>query len=316
MTGRRPNERRRAAGAALALLLLAALAIAGCGGAAGADGRLKVVATTTQAADFARNVGGGRVEVQQLLAPNADPHEYEVRPGDVRALAGADLIVTSGGDVDAWMKDAISASGTNAPVLNLIDHVHNERRHGELDPHWWQDPHNAALAVAALRDALIRADKAHGAAYRSAATAYTSKLAALDSAVARCMGRIPARERKLVTTHDALGYYAQRYRVVVIGTVIPSLSTAGQASAGQTAQLIHTIRRAGVSAVFAESSVNPKVEQAIATEAGAHIGRPLWADTLGPKGSDGATYLSSIASNTRAMVDGFTNGTQTCKLPD
>jgi ABC-type Zn uptake system ZnuABC Zn-binding protein ZnuA len=287
----------------------------GCGGSAGASGRLKVVATTTQAADFARNVGAGRVDVQQILTPNADPHEYEVRPGDVRELAGADLVVTSGGDVDAWMKDAIAASGTSAPVINLIDHVHSEHRDGDLDPHWWQDPRNAELAVAAIRDALIRNDNADAAAYRSAAAAYTAKLAALDSAIARCMAAIPARERKLVTTHDALGYYAQRYGIQVTGTVIPSLSTAGQPSAGQTAQLIDTIRRAGVSVVFAESSVNPKVEHAIATEAGARIGRPLWADTLGPKGSDGATYLSSIASNTRAMVDGFTNGAKTCRLP-
>jgi ABC-type Zn uptake system ZnuABC Zn-binding protein ZnuA len=316
MAGTRPSERRGTASAAVALLLLAAVAIAGCGGSAGANGRLKVVATTTQAADFARNVGDGRVDVQQILAPNADPHEYEVRPGDVRSLAGADLVVTSGGDVDAWMKDAISASGTSAPVLNLIDHVHSEHRAGELDPHWWQDPRNAELAVAAIRDALIRADDAHAAAYRSAAAAYTAKLATLDSAIARCMAGIPARERKLVTTHDALGYYAQRYGIQVIGTVIPSLSTAGQPSAGQTAQLIHTIRSAGVSVVFAESSVNPKVEHAIATEAGAHIGRPLWADTLGPKGSDGATYVRSIASNTRAMVDGFTNGARTCQLPE
>jgi zinc/manganese transport system substrate-binding protein/manganese/iron transport system substrate-binding protein len=102
----------------------------------------------------------------------------------------------------------------------------------------------------------------------------------------------------------------------VIGTVIPSLSTAGQPSAGQTAQLIQTIRRAGVSAVFAESSVNPKVEQAIADQAGAHVGGALWADTLGPPGSSGATYLSSIAANTRTLVDGFTGGSQTCALPD
>lgn len=303
---------RRAAGA-----LLAVLAVAGCGDMerAATGGRPTVVATTTQAADLVRNVGGDRVDVQQLLAPNADPHDYEVRPHDVRALAGAGVVVRSGADVDDWLADAIDASGTHAPVLTLIDGVAQIRRAGRVDPHWWQDPRNAERAAGEIRDALAAADPAHAAAYRTAAAAYTRRIAALDAAVARCMDRVPAAERRLVTTHDALGYYARRYRIEVIGAVIPSLSTQGQASAGQIAALIRTIRRAGVSAVFAESSVNPKVERAIAAEAGARVGRPLWADSLGPRGSDGATYLRSIAANTRALVDGFTDGRVRCRLP-
>jgi ABC-type Zn uptake system ZnuABC Zn-binding protein ZnuA len=298
----------------------AALTAAGCGSSGSASsahgGRIVVVATTTQAADLARSVGGNRVQVAQLLAPNADPHEYEVRPDDVRGLADAGVVVRSGGDVDAWLEDAIRASGTDAPVLTLIDGVTQRRAGGEVDPHWWQDPRNAERAVAEIRDALIKADGSHAAAYRAAAASFTRRIAALDTAVADCLDRVPAAERKLVTTHDALGYYARRYGIDVIGAVIPSLSTQGQASAGQTAELIRTIRQAGVSAIFAESSVNPKVEQAIASQAGARIGRPLWADTLGPKGSDGATYLQSIASNTRALVDGFTDGRVSCRLPD
>ena len=116
----------------------------------------------------------------------------------------------------------------------------------------------------------------------------------------------------MVTSHDALGYYARRYGIDVIGAVIPSLSTEAQPSAGDTAKLIDTIRRTGVKAIFAESSVNPKVEAAIARETGAKIGAALWADTLGPRGSDGASYIQSIESNTRALVDGFTGGTARC----
>jgi ABC-type Zn uptake system ZnuABC Zn-binding protein ZnuA len=101
----------------------------------------------------------------------------------------------------------------------------------------------------------------------------------------------------------------------VVGTVIPSLSTQSQGSAGELAELVETIRREGVKVVFAESSVNSKVERAIADEAGAEIGSPLWADALGPEGSDGATYLESIASNTQAMVDGVTGGAVSCTLP-
>ena len=101
----------------------------------------------------------------------------------------------------------------------------------------------------------------------------------------------------------------------MIGAVIPSRSTLAQPSAGELAQLVQTIRDAGVKAIFAESSVNPKVEQAVADEAGARIGRPLWADSLGPRGSDGATYLSSVAANTRAIADGLSGGAVRCDLP-
>jgi len=305
---------------ALCTLVLLAVGVAisaGCSGsgAAAADGRPTVVATTTQVADLAREVGGPRVHVVGMLAPNADPHEHEVRPADVKALAGAALIVRSGGDVDAWLEDAIASAGSRAPTLTLIDHVAARRAKQGVDPHWWQDPRNGVRAVAALRTALTEAVPAGAAGFAGRAAALTRRLEALDSAVASCLDRIPARERKLVTTHDALGYYAARYGLRVVGAVIPSLSTQAQASAGDTAQLVDTIRREGVRAVFAESSVNAKVEQAIARETGARIGARLWADTLGPPGSSGATYLGSIAANTRAIADGLSGGAVHCRLP-
>jgi ABC-type Zn uptake system ZnuABC Zn-binding protein ZnuA len=308
----------RAAVLGLVAVALPAALAAGCGGsgaAASGDGRPIVVATTTQAADLAREVGGGRVRVVGVLPPNADPHDHEVRPDDVRALAGAALVVRSGGDVDAWLEDAIDSSGTDAPTVSLIDHVRTERRDGAVDPHWWQDPRNGIRAAGALRDALTRADAAARGAYARRARALIRRLAALDAAVAACLARIPPAQRKLVTTHDALGYYATRYGLEVVGAVIPSLSTQGQPSAGDTAALIATIRREHVRAVFAESSVNAKVERAIARETGARIGRPLWADTLGPAGSDGASYVESIASNTRAIADALSGGALRCRLP-
>jgi ABC-type Zn uptake system ZnuABC Zn-binding protein ZnuA len=295
----------------LALLaLLSLLVVAGCGDddSAATDDRPTVVATTTQVADFARNVAGDDARVVQILAPNADPHEYELRPQDVEAVAGADLVLRSGGDVDEWLGEAIEGSGTDAPVVQLSDDVELD---GE-DPHWWQDPRNAVIAVAAVDRALDRVDPARKAAYDRNAEAYQAKLRALDGAVARCIDEVPPARRKLVTTHDALGYYARRYGIDVIGTVIPSLSTEGQPSAGDTAKLIDTIRASGVKAIFAESSVNPKVEEAIANETGAKVGAALWADTLGPPGSDGATYVESIESNTKALVDGFSGGAARC----
>jgi ABC-type Zn uptake system ZnuABC Zn-binding protein ZnuA len=291
------------------LALFALLVVAGCGDdGAASDGRAVVVATTTQVADLARNVAGDDARVVQLLAPNADPHEYELRPHDITAVADADLVLRAGGDVDEWLGEAIDGSGTDAPVLTLSDAMPLE---GD-DPHWWQDPRNAEIAVAEINRGLDRVDPARTAAYDRNAAAYEAKLRALHRGVARCIDQVPPSRRKLVTTHDALGYYARRYGIEVIGTVIPSLSTEGQPSAGETAQLIGTIRAAGVKAIFAESSVNPKVEEAIANETGARVGAALWADTLGPPGSDGATYIGSIESNTTALVDGFTGGTARC----
>jgi zinc/manganese transport system substrate-binding protein len=299
----------------LILVLVAALAagLAACGeDDGGADpGRIPVVATTTQAADLARNVGGDRVEVQGLLAPNADPHEYEVRPQDVEAVADANVVVRSGGDVDEWLSEAIAGAGTDAPVVTLSDKVH---RIGS-DPHWWQDPRNAAIAAGEIRAALDAADPSHAAVYDRNAKRYTRELIRLDGWVASCIGKVPQSERRLVTTHDSLAYYARRYGIDVIGTVIPSLSTAGQPSAGETAELVRTIRATGVKAIFAESSVSPKVEEAIARETGATVGKPLWADSLGPRGSGGATYVQSLMWNTSAIVDGLTGGAVTCPVP-
>jgi ABC-type Zn uptake system ZnuABC Zn-binding protein ZnuA len=319
------------------LLALCAAGVVACGeddSRPGSSPGPSVVATTTQAADFVRNVVGDRAHVTQLLAANADPHGYELRPRDVEAIADADVVVRSGGDLDDWLTDAIEQSGAHAEVVTLIDsvatiegvHGHEgkaghdgEEEHGdeadETDPHWWQDPRNAVIAVGEIEKALAAADPGGAAVYRADAARYRSRLEALDRAVAECWAKVPARQRKLVTTHDALGYYAKRYGIEVVGTVIPSLSTQGQPSAGELADLVDTIRHEGVKVVFAESSVNSKVEQAIADEAGAEVGPPLWADALGPQGSDGATYVDSIVSNTKAVVGGVTGGAVHCELP-
>ena len=286
--------------------------LAACGEeTAGGSGSLRVVATTGQAADFVREVGGARVDVTGLLAPNADPHAFEIRPDDVKELSGAQLVVRSGGDLDEWLADAIESSGADAQVITLADHVDLI----EDDPHWWQDPRNAIAAVAALRDALIEADPGGTDAYRRGAAAYTARLRHLDGAVEACLDKVPVAERTLVTTHDALGYFARRYGIRVVGAVIPSRSTVAQPSAGEISELVETIRRERVRAVFAESSVRPDVEEAIARESGARVGKALWADTLGPAGSDGATYVDSIASNTAALVEGFSGGAVACR-PD
>ncbi len=145
--------------AALAVAVFLGAVAIGCGsdGRDGADGsRLTVIATTTQVGDLTRNVVGRRADVRQLLQPGSDPHDYEPRPSDARAVAEADVVVRSGGDVDGWLDDLIESAGGDAAVVTLIEHV---RKRGE-DPHWWQDPRNALRAVGPIRDALAKADPA------------------------------------------------------------------------------------------------------------------------------------------------------------
>ena len=287
------------------LLVLLPLAAAGCGGAAasGADGP-EIVATTTQLADMARNIAPD-AKVTGLLKPNTDPHEYEVRPDDVKALASADIVLRSGGEVDEWLDGALESAGVDEQ--DVVDAGAAAGLEGD-DPHWWQDPQKAERAAVAIGAALRRAGVPEDAA------AYVKRLQALDAGVRACIDRVPAAQRLLVTSHDALGYYARRYGIDVVGTVIPALTTAAQPSAGEVTQLVATIKRTGVKTIFAESSVNPKVEEAIARETGARIGKELWADSLGPEGSDGASYIASVESNTRALVDGFSGGAVDCRL--
>jgi ABC-type Zn uptake system ZnuABC Zn-binding protein ZnuA len=278
----------------LSVLFVAVAAVVLLSGSAGGDGA-PVVATTTQVADLARNVAGSRAPVGGILTPNTDPHGYEPRARDVKRLVGAKLVLRSGGEIDEWLDEARRSAGSEAPVITL-------GRHTDAEPHWWQDPRAAIAAVPRIEAALTRIDPAGRATYEANAARYLARLRALDRGIAACIATIPAAQRKLVTTHDALGAYAKRYGLKVIATVIPSRSTRGQASAGETAALVRTIKREHVPAVFAESSVRADVEQAIADEAGARVSPPLWADSLGPKGSDGATYLSSMAANTRTIV--------------
>ena len=305
---------------ALYLLLLAAAATAAvcCGDDDGGSrgGAISVVATTTQLADFARNVGGKRANVHQLLRANSDPHDFEPRPSDAKQLATARLVLESGGGLDGWLGDLIESAGGSARVVRVIDSVRTIRdRSGDTDPHWWHDPRNAVLAVNAIREALVDVDPGGRRRYVANARAYVAKLRRLDRGVAACMHEVPPRDRKLVTTHDALGYFAARYDVRIVGALLPSLSTQAQPSARDTERLVGQIRSERVKAIFPESALNPKLERSVYREAGARVGKALWADALGPAGSGGATYLEAMAANTEAMVDGMTGGAVSCRPP-
>ena len=299
-----------------------ALLLAGCAGSSGdGDGKLDVVATTTQLADFAREVGGPAVDVHQILRPNTDPHSYEPRPSDVVAAAEADLVLASGDGLDDWIDQVVSDGGGDAPVVDLgalvPDRLPGEEGGAEesrYDPHWWHDPRNAEAAVGAIERRLSTADPAQRRLFERRAGAYLARLRALDAGIARCMASIPAGRRKLVTDHDAFGYFARRYGIDVVGAVIPSQATEAQPSAKDLSDLAELIEREGVEAIFPESSLSSKVAEAIAAQTGASSSYELYGDTLGPPGSDGATYLTMEAANADAMARGFTGGRRECRL--
>jgi ABC-type Zn uptake system ZnuABC Zn-binding protein ZnuA/ABC-type Mn2+/Zn2+ transport system permease subunit len=299
-----------------AAMLLACGALAGCATTSGSPGdRPDVVATTTQLGDFARQVGGAGVSVHQVLQPNTDPHEYEPRPGDVLATAAADVVLESGDELDGWMGHVVDESGTDARVVDLgatapvtLPGTSEGDEASPTDPHWWHDPRNAEAAVRRIRDALVAADPARRAVYRRNAAAYLNRLRALDTGIRRCFAAIPASERLLVTDHDSFGYFARRYGIRVVGAVIPSQSTEGQASAGDVSDLADLVREEGVRAIFPESSVSSAVADALADQAGATSDLTLYGDTLGPAGSGAATYAAMERSNTEAMTAGFSGG--------
>jgi zinc/manganese transport system substrate-binding protein len=329
----------------LVLLAIAVvLAASGCGDSEGQDGSggggAAVVATTTIAGDLAASVGGERVEVETLVPPGADPHGHEPRPSDAVAIADAELVVKSGGDLDEWLDELIENAGGEATELTLLDsveaieggHAHEEDEahaeeeahaedephdgeepHGDdIDPHWWQDPRNTIRAVEAIRDALADADPDGRRTYASNARAYIADLRALDEQIERCMQLVPPGKRKLVTTHDSLGYFAERYDVEVIGSVIPSLSTQAQPSAKDVDALVEQIEDEGVEAIFPEAAVSQRLERAISRESGADVGEELWTDSLGDEGSGAETYVDAMRANANALAEGMSGGRVSC----
>jgi len=318
------------------------LLIAGCGGSSDSkstdESTIKAVATTTQVADFVREVGGDKVEVSQILQPNTDPHDYEPRPSDVEAFTDADLVFRSGGHLDEWVGQLVDDSGSTAEIVDLstdlpvelLGDEHEDEGHadeaghegsaeehagGEIDPHWWHDPTNAEAAVVTVAKALSDANPDDGNAFEAKAAKFSSAIGAVDDGFASCLAELPPEDRKMVTDHDAFGYLANHFDIEVVGTIIPALTTQAQPSAGELAELEDTIKAEGVKAVFPESSVSPKLSEAVASDTGASTDYVLYGDTLGPEGSGAATYLEMMESNADQIMRGLTGGKKGCQFP-
>jgi len=297
-------------GGLVALAALALAAVTGCGGdlSAGEGGVPTVVATTPQVADFVRIVGGDAVEVHQVLEVGVDPHEFEPSPADQEAIRRSRAIFENGLGLEGWVAGAVRSAGATAEVVDTSSGASlrlASEEGSEIDPHLWHDPTNAKVMVANVASGLTRAfpDRAGGIASRAAS--YTAELDALDAEVRSQIDTIPPDQRKLVTNHDALGYYTARYGITLVGTVIPSFDSQAELSAGQLSALVATLRAQGVRAIFAESSLPAKTAATVARDAGVKIvdgEDALYADSLGPRGSDGDTYLKMVRHNTRQLV--------------
>jgi zinc/manganese transport system substrate-binding protein len=297
---------------AVALLSLAACGSGDTGTAAAGPERLAVVATTPEVADFVRNIGGDRIDVTQIIKPNVDPHEYEPTPADIKAIGEAKVVVKNGVGLEEWLDRTIESAGFRGSVIDSSQgvtlreggHAHAEEEEAEEgeehDPHIWHDPRNAKLMVANIEKGLTAAAPAEAAAFTANLSAYQAKLDKLDADNAAAFAKLT--NRKLVTNHDAFGYYVDRYDLEFVGSVIPSLDTSAELSAKQLSELVAKIKATGAKAIFAESSLPAKSAETIARQAGVKVVAgedALYGDSLGPDG----TYLAAEEHNTRVIVE-------------
>ena len=213
--------------------------------ASSTPGQITVVATTTQMQDLVRHVGGDNVHLVGILKPNVDPHDFEPSPSTAIALTGAKLVVESGVGVDSWVDGLVANAVPGTPVLVASHGLPlrtGDSSEPDGDPHWWHDPTLFERAATALGARLASIDPAHADAYRANARRYVTGIRAMDAANKRLIATVPRGERKLVTNHDAFGYFAAHYGITVVGSVLPSLSTVAQPSAKDVADLIGKIR--------------------------------------------------------------------------
>lgn len=287
-----------------------ASATAGSNNSAGSTGsptnRLTVAATTTQIQDFVQNIGGALVNVVGILKPNVDPHDYEPNVDDANVIAKASIIFTHGVGLDAWMDKTIKNANTKAPVVVTtagIPLLKGDENEPEGDPHVWFDPTLVKMMVNTIAAGLVKVDGANIATYQKNVAAYNTQLDQMDAQVRDIFNQVPQAQRKLVTNHDAFHYLAKRYDLTIVGAVIPSISDTAEPSAKEINDLIETIKREQVKAIFAESSANAKVAQQVAQETGVKIVDNLYGDTLGAPGSTADTYLKMMVYDATTITN-------------
>ncbi|WP_156467574.1 zinc ABC transporter substrate-binding protein [Methylobacterium sp. Leaf102] len=272
--------------------------------------RLRVVATFSILGDLVSQVGGERVAVTTLVKPDADAHGYAPAPSDARTLAAADLVVVNGLGLEGWIDRLIKASGAKAPVVvaskgikpieEADDHGHGHAHDHHADPHAWQSIANAKVYVATIRDGLAKRDPAHAAAYAARATAYLGELDALEGEVRATIAKIPPAQRRIITTHDAFGYFTAAYGLTFIAP--QGVSTDSEASPRDVARIVRQIRAEKIPAVFLETIADPRLMEQIARESGAAIGGKVYSDALSGPDGPAPTYVAMMRNNLTAFA--------------
>jgi zinc/manganese transport system substrate-binding protein len=270
-----------------------------------AQDRLNVVASFSILGDFAKNVGGDHVSVTTLVGPNGDVHVYTPAPADAKKVADAKLLVINGLGLEGWLPRLLQASGGKAPIITATKGIAPLKLGSEADPHAWQSVANAKTYVVNIRDALVAADPTDAEVFRSQAQTYLAKLDALDREVREAVARIPQDHRKVISTHDAFGYFAVAYGIKFIAP--EGVSTESEASARDIAGIISQIKAWKIPAVFLENISDPRLMQRIAAESGARIGGTLYSDSLTDEKGEAPTYIDLVRHNIKALTSALAN---------
>jgi ABC-type Zn uptake system ZnuABC Zn-binding protein ZnuA len=264
-----------------------------------------VLASTTFLADIARNVVGDRLQVESLLPVGADPHAYQASPSDVAKITESAVLIVNGLEYEHFLEALLENAGGERMLIEassgLSPREDAESEHG-VDPHMWLDPNLVVRYVENIRDGLIQADPQGSEVYKSNAEAYIAQLTELDVWIVEQIAQIPGERKLLVTNHEALGYFAERYGFTIIGTVIPGASSDAAPSAKQMAELIDQIKSTGAPAIFLGEVENPALAQQIAKEAGAVVVDDLYLESL-TEGAPAATYIDMMKHNVTRIVE-------------
>ncbi|WP_018267470.1 metal ABC transporter solute-binding protein, Zn/Mn family [Methylosinus sp. LW4] len=262
--------------------------------------KLPVVASFSILGDLVRIVGGDRIEVATIVGPNGDAHVYQPSPQDGRRLAAAKLVFVNGLGFEGWIDRLVAASRTKARIVAASRAV-TPRKDGEgVDPHAWQDVANVKIYIANIRDALVDADPDGASHYKANAAEYLHALGGLDAEIVAAIDAIPHARRRVVSTHDAFGYFAARYGVEFIAP--QGVSTDAEASARDLARIVDAVKAHKVAAVFLENIVDPRFAQRIAAETGAKVGGTLYSDALSPPEGPAPSYLRLMRFNVKQLT--------------
>jgi ABC-type Zn uptake system ZnuABC Zn-binding protein ZnuA len=264
-----------------------------------------VLASTTFLADIARNVAGDRVLVESLLPTGADPHSYEATPSDVTKIARCKLLIINGADYEHFLEPLLNNAGGQREIVEASAGLQPREgmveEHG-IDPHLWLDPNNVIVYVENIREALTHFDPESAVDYQVNAETFTIELKELDAWILEQVSQLPPERRLLITDHESLRYFADRYGFTVVGTVIESFSSNASPSAGQMASLVDHIKASGAPVIFLDAAESPALAQQIAAETGVRVVTDLHLESL-TDGAPAATYIDMMKYNVTQIVN-------------